>query len=147
MKVNELVVMQQLISDHKALCFQLNFQKPLNERKSVVSRRLRNFDFESFNEMIISSGLLADASDLPLEMLVDRYDNVLRDTMDILAPVKSRTIVLRPNPPWYNEDIGLMRRGEGTGYSAGGATLAVLNRTDCATESRDYQANRTSMGT
>ena len=130
MKVNELVVMQQLISDHKALCFQLNFQKPLNERKSVVSRRLRNFDFESFNEMIISSGLLADASDLPLEMLVDRYDNVLRDTMDILAPVKSRTIVLRPNPPWYNEDIGLMRRGEGAGYSADGATLAVLNRTD-----------------
>ena len=79
-------------------------------------------------------------------MLVDRYDNVLRDTMDILAPVKSRTIVLRPNPPWYNEDIGLMRR-EGAGYSAGGATLAVLNRTDCATQSRDYQANRTSMGT
>ena len=116
MKVNELVVMQQLISDHKALCFQLNFQKPLNERKSVLSRRRRNFDFESFNKMIISSGLLADASDLPLELLlVDRYDNVLRDTMDILAPLKSRTIVLRPNPPWYNEDIGLMRRGSGAG--------------------------------
>ena len=147
MKVNELVVMQQLISDHKALCFQLNFQKPLNERKSVLSRQLRNFDIESFNKMIISSRLLADASDLPLELLVDRYDNVLRDTMDILAPVKSRTIVLRPNPPWYNEDIGLMRRGEGAGYSADGATLAVLNRTDCATQSRDYQANRTSMGT
>ena len=105
MKVNELVVMQQLISDHKALCFLLNFQKPLSERKSVVSRRLRNFDFESFNKMIISSGLLADDSDLPLEMLVDRYDNVLRDTMDILAPVKSRTIVLRPNPPWYERTL------------------------------------------
>ena len=38
--------------------------------------------------------------------MVDRYDNVLRDTMDILAPVKSRTIVLRPNAPWYNENIG-----------------------------------------
>ena len=140
--------MQQLISDHKTICFQLNFRKPLNERKSVVSRRLRNFDFESFNKMIISSGLLADASDLPLELLlVDRYDNVLRYTMDILAPLKSRTIVLRPNAPWYNEDIGLMRRGEGAGYSVGGATLAVLNRTDCATQSRDYQANRTSMGT
>ena len=98
--------MNLLFSDHKANCFQLNLQKPLNERKSVVSRRLRNFDFEAFNKMIISSGLLADISDLPLELLVDRYDNVLRDTMDILAPVKSRTIVLRPNAPWYNEDIG-----------------------------------------
>ena len=54
--------------------------------------------------MIISSGLLADVvSDLSLELLVDRYDNVLRDTMDILTPVKSRTIVLRPNAPWYND--------------------------------------------
>ncbi|CAH3181253.1 unnamed protein product [Porites evermanni] len=79
LKVNELVVMEQLkglsplISDHKAICFQLNLQKPLNERKSVVSRRLRNFDFEAFNEMIISSGLLADVSDLSLELMVDRY--------------------------------------------------------------------------
>ena len=110
LKVNELVVMEQLISDHKAICFQLNLQKLLNERKSVVSRRLRNFDFEAFNKMIISSGLLADVSDLPLELLVDRYDNVLHDTMDILAPVKSRTIVLRPNVPWYNEDIGNEKR-------------------------------------
>ena len=71
-----------------------------------MSHRLRNFDFEAFNKMIISSSLLADVSDLQLELLVDRCDNVLRDTMDVLAPVKSRTIVLRPNAPWYNEDIG-----------------------------------------
>ena len=43
-------------------------------------------------------------------LMVDRYDNVLRNTMDILAPVKSRTIVLRPNAPWYNEDIGNEKR-------------------------------------
>ena len=110
MKVNDLVVMEQLISDHKAICFQLNLQKPLNERKSVVSRRLSNFDFEAFNKMIISSSLLADINDLPLELLVDRYDNVLRDIMDILAPIKSRTIVPRPNAPWYNEDIGNEKR-------------------------------------
>ena len=91
--------MELLISDHKVVCFQLNLQKPLNERKSIVSHRLRNFDFEAFNKIIISSSLLADVSDLPLELLVDRYDNVLRDTMNILAPVKSRTIVPRPNAP------------------------------------------------
>ena len=102
--------MNLLFSDHKANCFQLNLQKPLNERKSVVSRRLRNFDFEAFNKMIISSGLLADISDLSLELLVDRYDNALRNTMDILAPLKSRTIVLPPNSPWYNENIGNVKR-------------------------------------
>ena len=86
------------------------YEKPLNERKSVVSRRLRNFDFEAFNKMIISSGLLADVVSDPPGVAVDRYDNVLRDTMDILTPVKSRTIVLRPNAPWYNEDIGNEKR-------------------------------------
>ena len=87
------------------------YGKPLNERKSVVSRRLRNFDFEAFNKMIISSGLPVDVvSVLPLELLFDGHDNVLRDTMDILNPVKSRTIVLRPNAPWYNEDIGNEKR-------------------------------------
>ena len=60
--------------------------------------------------MIISSSLLADVGDLQLELLVDRYDNVLRDTMDVLDPVKSRTIVLRPNAPWYNDDIGNEKR-------------------------------------
>ena len=93
LKVNELVVMEQLISDHKVVCFQVNLQKPLNEQKSVVSHRLRNFDFEAFNKMIISSGLLADVSDLSLELMVDRYDNVLRDTMDILAPSSKRPLV------------------------------------------------------
>ena len=46
----------------------------------------------------------------PLELMGDRYDNVLRNTMDILAPVKSRTIVLPPNSPWYNENIGNEKR-------------------------------------
>ena len=26
--------------------------------------------------------------------------------MDIVAPVKSRSIFIRPNATWYNEDIG-----------------------------------------
>ena len=110
LKVNELVVMEHLISDHKAICFQLNLQKPLSERKPVVSRRLRNFDFGAFNKIIICSGLRADVSDLSLNLMVDMHDNVLLDTMDTLAPVKSRTIVLRPNTPWYNEEIGNEKR-------------------------------------
>ena len=112
LKVDELVVMEQLISGHKAIC--LNLQRPLNERKSVVSRRLRNFDFEAFNMMIISSSLRTGVNDLPLELLVDRYDNVLRDIMDVLAPVKSRTIVLRSNTPGITSTL-VKKRGSGAG--------------------------------
>ena len=80
------------------------YEKPLNERKSVVSRRLKNFDFD----LVRPASRCSQWS--PPGVTVDRYDNVLRDTMDILTPVKSRTIVLRPNAPWYNEDIGNEKR-------------------------------------
>ena len=30
-------VMEQFISDHKVVCFNLNLRKPLNERRTVVS--------------------------------------------------------------------------------------------------------------
>ena len=38
------------------------------------------------------------------------YDETLRDAMDKIAPMKSRTIVLRPDAPWYNEDITKQKR-------------------------------------
>ena len=41
---------------------------------------------------------------------MDQLDHVLRDTMKILAPAKSRTIILLPNAPWCNEHIGNEKR-------------------------------------
>ena len=43
--------------DHKAVCFNLKLRKPLNKRRTVVSRKLKGFGFDAFNEMIGSSGL------------------------------------------------------------------------------------------
>lgn len=108
--VNNVNVLEQFISDHKAICFTLELDKIPNERRKVVSRRLKNFEFETFNDMISSSGLLDDKTSDSLESLVDKYDIVLRETLDKLAPLKSRTIVIRPNAPWYNEDIAAAKR-------------------------------------
>lgn len=55
--LKNVTVMEQLISDHKAVCFTLNLRKLLNERRTVVSRKLNGFDFDAFNETIGSSGL------------------------------------------------------------------------------------------
>ena len=35
--LKNVTVMEQLISDHKAVCFTLNLRKLLNERRTVVS--------------------------------------------------------------------------------------------------------------
>jgi len=45
-----------------------------------------------------------------LSTLTSKYDEVLREAMDKLAPIKSRTIVLRSNVLWYNEDIAEQKR-------------------------------------
>ena len=55
--LKNVTVMEQFISDHKAVCVNLNLQKPLNERMTVVSRILKGFDFDAFNDMIGLSGL------------------------------------------------------------------------------------------
>lgn len=80
------------------------------ECKFVFSCWFKNFDFEVFNKMIILLNLFVDVSDFFLELLVDRYDNVLCDIMDILVLVKFWNIVFCLNVLWYNEDIGNEKR-------------------------------------
>ena len=107
---SNITVMEQFISDHKAVCFKLNLRKPLNERRTVVSRKLKGFDFDAFNEMIGSSGLSDGCISQNVESLAKEYDEVLCKALDKLAPKRTRTIVIRPNAPWYNEEIATQKR-------------------------------------
>lgn len=45
-----------------------------------------------------------------VESLTKEYDEVLCKVMDKLTLVKYRTIVIRPNAPWYNEEIANQKR-------------------------------------
>ena len=108
--LKNVTVMEQFISDHKAVCFNLNLRKPLNERRTVVSRKLKGFDFDAFNEMIGSSGLSDGCISQSVESLAKEYDEVLCKALDKLAPKRTRTIVIRPNAPWYNEEIATQKR-------------------------------------
>ena len=107
--VNNVSILDQFCaSDHKAVCFNANLRKPANQRKTISSRRLKNFDFKSFDEIIKGSDLFKENNSL--SALTIMYDEILRDAMDKLAPMKSWTIVLRPDAPWYNEDITKQKR-------------------------------------
>ena len=61
-------------------------------------------------EMIELSGLLDKVASESVESLPKEYDEVVSKVMDKLAPVKSRTIVIRPNVPWYNDEIANQKR-------------------------------------
>ena len=102
--------MEQFISDHKVVCFNLNLRKPLNESRTVVSRKLKGFDFYAFNEIIGLSGLSDECVLRSIESLARAYDEVLCKALDRLAPKRTRTVVIRPNAPWYNEEIAIQKR-------------------------------------
>ena len=77
--------------------------------ETVVSRKLKRFDFDSFNEMIIPTGLSDGCVSQCIESLAKEYDEVLCKALDKLAPRRTRTIVIRPNAPWYNEEIAAQK--------------------------------------
>jgi hypothetical protein len=48
--------------------------------------------------------------DYDLSVLIDKYENALKETLQQHAPQKRRIITLRPLSPWYNEEIGQEKR-------------------------------------
>ena len=78
--------------------------------ETVVSRKLKRFDFDTFNEMIIPTGLSDRCVSQCIESLAKEYDEVLCKALDKLAPKRTRTIVIRPNAPWYNEEFATQKR-------------------------------------
>ena len=74
LSLKNVTVVEQFISDHKAVCFNLSLRKPVNERSTVVSRKLKGSDFDAFNEMIISTGLSDGGVSHCIELLAKKYD-------------------------------------------------------------------------
>ena len=76
--VNNVSILDQFCtSDRKAVCFNANLRKPIS------SRRLKNFDFKSFDEIIKGSDLFKENNSL--SALTIMYDETLRDAMDKIA--------------------------------------------------------------
>ena len=78
--------------------------------ETVFSRKLKRFDFDAFNEMIIPTGLSDGCVSQCIGSLAKEYDEVLCKALDKLAPKRTRTIVIRPNAHRYNEEIAAHKR-------------------------------------
>ena len=69
----------------------INLQKPEHVKKVIVTRK--------------SSQKLIDVEKLSIEESITLYESSLTELFDELCPLKARTITLRENSPWYNDDI------------------------------------------
>ena len=90
--------------DHLAVHAKLNIGKPGSIRKENTFRRLRAIsvpdfimDIEQMPRIQCTSGSLDD--------LVDAYNSGIRTLMDKHAPQQVKTITLRPNAPWYTDEL------------------------------------------
>ena len=52
---------------------------------------------------------LFDESRHDLDSLVDSYRRVLKSTLDVYAPKRTREVVLRPCAPWYSTDVSVQK--------------------------------------
>ncbi|XP_072018306.1 uncharacterized protein [Amphiura filiformis] len=72
-------------------------------------RELRKIDAAKFHDDIKTSVLFTAPSEDP-SCIVSQYEQVLSELLDRHAPLKTRTMSLRPNAPWYTEDLRAAKR-------------------------------------
>ena len=90
--------------DHFAVIFRACAAKPPPVRKTVSFRKVRSIDANAFKHDIVTSDIL-HVSDVSVDKLAEAYSVGLRSLIDTHAPIKSKTIVMRPSCPWYTDEL------------------------------------------
>ncbi|KAJ8038652.1 hypothetical protein HOLleu_16137 [Holothuria leucospilota] len=91
-------------SDHYAVTFNVNLAKPPPIIQTVSYRKLKAINVANFKKDLRSCPLL-NPSDRSLDSLVYAYTEGLRSLIDAHAPLQAKRIQLRPNCPWYTEEL------------------------------------------
>lgn len=92
--------------DHYPVFTQLSVAKPQLPKQEVTYRKLKCIDIASVSAAISASTLCtSETSTLSLDEQVQLYNTELSVILDKLAPLKTRTITIRPEAVWYNNSI------------------------------------------
>ena len=93
-----------VIRDHYAITCFITQPSPATTRKTVLYRKLKSINVDSFRNDIQASSSLNDSSGT-LDEITTRYVSALNDLVDKHAPLLQRTITVRPHARWYNEQL------------------------------------------
>ena len=132
--ISDVCIMPGLINpklfDHYDIHSEMKLKKPFFERREITCRKHRAVTTESLQTDIKSLTLLSDFSDMDLMPLVENFENTLTNLLDTHAPIKRRTITLRPYAPWINDSIDVEKKNVGS-WSNDGAGRAVALTESC----------------
>lgn len=91
-------------NDHLAVHTKLNCTKPDPTRKLVNFRKHQAISVSDFITDIEDSPSL-QRTDGSVEDLVEAYNSSIKALIDKHAPLQTKTITLRPNAPWYTDEL------------------------------------------
>ena len=94
-------VFDPVISDHYLVSCSLALPKKAFERRDVSYRKLKSIDLQELRHDISDSPLVStvDEAGHDLESLLALYNTTLIGPLDKHAPLKTRTITIRPSTP------------------------------------------------
>ena len=91
-------------SDHAPVLCHLHSIKPSFSTRTLSYRKIKLVNRDSLNDDLANSEVCKNPLD-DLEELLLSYNKTLLAVLDKHAPVKTRTIVMRPLVPWYTDEI------------------------------------------
>ena len=93
-----------MITDHNLLLCNVLHPKPHLQKTKIITRAFRSIDLPSFRTDI-SQGLGDLDDNLSVTELMDIYDTRLTNVLNKHAPPKEKSIVIRPQQPWFSDDL------------------------------------------
>ena len=96
-------------SDHCSVLFTINISKPQLSRQKISFKKIKAIDTKTFMADLSASRLCNDPPSDP-DKLVDCYNTTLADLLERHAPLKTKTVTVRPQVPWYSEEIREAKR-------------------------------------
>ena len=98
-----------IFSDHFVVQCTLRISKPLLPLKKITFRPLKKIDIASFASDLAQLPVITDPAST-CEALLEQYNTGVSQVLDKHAPLVSKSVVLRPVCPWFNDDIAEARR-------------------------------------
>ena len=97
----------EYFSDHKIILFDLQLRKLTPERQTITYRNYKKIDTASFLRDVNAKfhNVQPPSSIDEYESLIDSYDSIMSGLIDKHAPLKTKSINLRPKAPWMNDEI------------------------------------------
>ena len=98
------------LSNHYAIITYMNLKKPKMPTISVSTRHWKNVNIQDLCFDIESQLENVNLEDGELDSCVNLFESTVRNILDDHAPLKTRTVKLQSESPWFNDDIRAARK-------------------------------------